>query len=361
MASVNGLNSIGVDLNPAMKVIASAKQAVKSDIDIITVKLKEINAKSKVLSRTNDHLNIWFDPSAVDAIRKIEYCILGGVQYESTLKKVNSLSNAQCLMYTCLFNCVRGYLADFIPTNPTWVKKPKNLDKKLNISWVELKKQYVKYVQDLMKGISVVDHEWPRDISKITVGSSLLLPVESASIDFILTSPPYCTRIDYGIATLPELAILCVAGEIEADSIRRQLMGTTTVPKEVESGFGDIGGQCASFLSAVKSHTSKASKTYYYKNFLQYFISLSSSISEIERVLKPGSKFVCVVQDSFYKNIHCDLPRIISEMAGLKKLKLKENIEFESKRNMANLNTKSKQYRSKSSAVETVLIFVKGE
>lgn len=175
------------------------------------------------------------------------------------------------------------------------------------------------------------------------------------------TSPPYCTRIDYGIATLPELSILCVGGEKEIDLVRRRLMGTTTVPKEAHSGVEKLTKKCVSFLESVRKHSSKASETYYYKNLSQYFISLSSSINEIERVMKPSSVFVCVVQDSYYKDIHCNLPEIISEMAECRNLKLRESIEFESRRNMANLNIKSKKYRSKNSAIESVLIFYKGE
>jgi DNA modification methylase len=361
MASVNGFCSIGVDLNPVMKVIASAKQTVKSDINIINQKLKEISGKVKPLSINNDHLNVWFDPFTVETIRKIEYCIIGEVEYESTIDKVNALTNAQCLMYTGLFNCVRSYLSGFIPSNPTWVKKPKCNEEKVSVSWVELKKQYIRHVKDMVKGISIADHQWPKDTADIKVGSSSQLPIESSSIDFVLTSPPYCTRIDYGIATLPELSILCVGGEKEIDLIRRQLMGTTTVPKEVESGVEKLTGKCVSFLESVRKHSSKASKTYYYKNLSQYFLSLDASMNEIDRVMKPGSVFICVVQDSFYKDIHCDLPEIMSETAESRKLKLREIIEFESKRNMANLNIKSKQYRRINSAFESVLIFDKGE
>lgn len=51
----------------------------------------------------------------------------------------------------------------------------------------------------------------------LKTGTSTDLPVKSETIDLILSSPPYCTRIDYAIATLPELAILSVKGEKEID------------------------------------------------------------------------------------------------------------------------------------------------
>lgn len=361
MASVNGHRSIGVDLNPVMKVIASAKQAVNSDIEGINRTLKGLKVKSKTPSNNTDHLNVWFDPATVNAIRNIEHTILEGAQYETTIEKVNSLTKVQCLLYTGLFNCVRSYLDNFIPSNPTWIKKPKDNSEKVSVSWLALKKHYIDYVKDMIKGISVIEHEWPDNISDIRVGSSTDLDIEDSSVDLVLTSPPYCTRIDYGVATLPELSVLCVGGERESSTIRRQLMGTTTVPREITSSSDKLIGKCVEFLRAVESHSSKASKTYYYKNLLQYFLSLDSSIIEIERVLRPRSNFICVIQDSYYKDVHCDLPGIICEMAETRGLELRENIEFESKKNMANLNIKSKRYRSKNSAFETVLIFTKGE
>ena len=88
---------------------------------------------------------------------------------------------------------------------------------------------------------------------------------------------------------------------------------------------------------------------------------MNKSIFEINRVLKPNSFFVCVVQDSYYKDVHCNLPAIITEMVQRFGIELRDCIEFESKRNMANLNVNSKKYRSKSLAYESVLVFKKGD
>lgn len=360
MCSINGHQSIGLDLNPVMRVIATAKQAIKADADIINRKLNLINAKNKISTKSEDPLKLWFNVKTIESIRRIEKHILEDETYASTTEKVLSLSAAQCLMYTALFNCVRSYLTDFIPSNPTWIKKPKDDADKIDVSWPKLKEQYISYVKDMINGISIIEHNWSPTLSRITIGSSDSMPIENSSVDFVLTSPPYCTRIDYGVATLPELSILCAKGVDEVDSIRRKLMGTTTVPKSIEGKESSLTGKCMKFLEGVKSHSSKASKTYYYKNLIQYFFDLNSSINEIDRVLKNSSKFVCVVQDSYYKDLHCNLPEIVVEMAENRDLKLLENVEFESKKNMANLNLKTKQYRNKSTAFENVLIFEKG-
>ncbi len=143
---------------------------------------------------------------------------------------------------------------------------------------------------------------WDKKISDIRIGSSTEIELLENSVDLVLTSPPYCTRIDYGIAILPELALFSVDVDEECDAIRRSLMRTTTVPKTIE--FSDnLGTQ------------------------------------------------------SYYKEIHCNLPEILSEMAYGVGFKLIDNIMFRSKQNMVNVNTKSKNYRSKNIAIESVLVF----
>ncbi|MDP4483001.1 DNA methyltransferase [Pseudoalteromonas distincta] len=359
LASMNGYQSIGIDLNPVMKIIAMAKQTTSNDLAVILNRSKKIRANVKVPLWKDDPLLGWFDMECVNSIRRIEKIILMGKLYKSTEDKVNSMDVAHCLMYTVLFNCVREYLSPFIPSNPTWVKKPKTESEKITASWVEFKRKYIFKLKEITKGIAELDHCWPDNLSNIKIGSSTKLKVDSTSIDLALSSPPYCTRIDYGVATSPELAILCVNGSLELDSIRRELMGTTTVPKTVDESLNKLGSACVQFLESVKAHDSKASKTYYFKNFVQYFKSLNESMDEIYRVLKYGARFVCVVQDSYYKDLHCDLPKLVIEMSEAKGLLLKENIRFESKKNMSNLNLKTKKYRSHNKVFESVLIFEK--
>ena len=67
----------------------------------------------------------------------------------------------------------------------------------------------------------------------IDVASSEALPHPSSSVDFILSSPPYCTRIDYAVASLPELALFGYVPEGDFQLLRKKLIGTSTVPTVV--------------------------------------------------------------------------------------------------------------------------------
>src|SRR5439155_16885723 len=148
----------------------------------------------------------------------------------------------------------------------------------------------------------------------ISRASSLRLPLVSNSIDAAVSSPPYCTRIDYVRATLPELAVIGHPNGRVIRRLRERMIGTPTIDQIEEYKSEDWGTTCSRFLSAVESHTSKASSTYYLKYYHQYFASIFASLKEIDRVLKPGGQCVLVVQDSYYKAKKINLPRMFIEM-----------------------------------------------
>lgn len=360
MSSVGGYKSIGIDLNPVMKVIAKAKQVTRDDVVCIESRLSELTKVRFRRAIDEDPLNFWFRSSGVLAVRKVERWILGSVRHKSMVEKVNSLSASDCVLYTALFNCVREYLKGFIPSNPTWIKKPKFEVDKIDIDWRVFKDRYICIVLEMIQGLELDGHLWSSDCASFMIASSVSIPLPDECIDLVLSSPPYCTRIDYGVATLPELAIISDISVGGLEDVRRSLMGTTTVQREaVALNSESLGVMCVKFLEDVRSHSSKSSATYYYKNLSRYFIELNKSLSEVARVLKQSSSFVCVVQDSYYKDVLCDLPSIIVEMAAIFGLNLKEKFVFESKQNMVNLNARSRSYRKQSKAYESVLIFSK--
>ena len=105
-------------------------------------------------------------------------------------------------------------------------------------------------------------------------------------------------------------------------------------------------------------HPSKASGGYYYKTHLDYFDKMARSLSRVTTALKPGGRAVFVVQDSYYKEIHNDLPQIVKEMGGKHGLKLSKRKDFHL-RSMSDINPGRKNYERPSGATESVLCFIK--
>lgn len=119
------------------------------------------------------------------------------------------------------------------------------------------------------------------------------------------------------------------------------------------------GPTCLKFLDDVQSHKSKASSGYYLKTHLDYFDKMGRSLRMIRKALRSDGIAVLVVQDSYYKDIYNDLPRIISEMGEGAGLKLIREERFSWNQSMARINPYTRAYKRTAAATEAVLCFGK--
>lgn len=359
-----GHEAIGFDLNPVM--VLAAKAALLSPLEIPSLRPLADSILNLALSDPTGHcdkldpLLTWLQPASAARIRAVEEAtnkILissGAYLHLRSGVALSSTAPIAAFFYVVIFRSIRKILERFIPTNPTWVKKPNKTEEKVRILSAELRELFLGQLNQ-----SINDHriaaipEQLRD-PRIGIGNSESLPLPDASIDVVVTSPPYCTRIDYAVATAPELAVLRF-DSTEFDSLRRALTGTSTVTPQLQPASLEWGSTCLNFLSQVQEHPSKASESYYLKNHAQYFHSLSKSLMEISRVLRPGAQCIVVAQDSHYKEIHNDIPKIISEMGNFASMKLARRIDFESNRSMVLRNSKARKYLEKRKVIESVL------
>lgn len=176
------------------------------------------------------------------------------------------------------------------------------------------------------------------------------LPFRS-SADFVVTSLPYCTRIDYTAATRIELAVLANLCRVEVGDLSRKMIGSTRVPERSVRATDSFGPTCRQFLRELKVHPSKASAIYYYRTHVDYFRKMVRSLRNVRAALRPGGGAVIVVQDSFYKDLHNDLPGAFEEMGQRCGLKLERRENFEIGRTMAGVNPGARSYRKTFQAV----------
>jgi hypothetical protein len=106
--------------------------------------------------------------------------------------------------------------------------------------------------------------------SKIVAGDARALPFEDRSVDFVLTSPPYCTRLDYPISTSFELAALGMDPDVSLRDLRYASMGTPLIRK-TESLEPAWPASVDKLLTRIEAHQSKNSDTYYLPTYRQYF------------------------------------------------------------------------------------------
>jgi DNA modification methylase len=364
-----GICAHGFDLNPVM--VLAAKSCLVSRHDYTS--LKPIAYRIVDLAKTinleiqkEEPLLIWFRSVSALTIRNIERAIqiLLFDQHEYKLlanhQNLDHVSSIAAFFYVALFRTINNLLISFKATNPTWIKVPKKAQNKKGPSVENIYTTFFNEVKVMVDAVRVENiNSRQGQYVDICIGNSSSLKVDSNSIDFVISSPPYCTRIDYAVATMPELTLLGYEPNSSFDSLRRRLIGASTVPRVAPEAQNCWGEECNRFLASVHNHESKASKTYYYKNHTQYFDSIFKSIVEIERVLKNSGVCTLVVQDSHYKDVYNNLPLIITQMAWELGLGLVREEHFSSNRHMAKLNPEVKKYRTQINAIESVLCFQK--
>ncbi len=383
VASQRGFEAIGFDINPTMIVVARATCADKSTFNSSISTLVEailhskphevgisqhtfkfsLEAKNNSKSSIREPFELWFCGSTAKSLRVLEkriFSCLGGAS-----RDLQDLSPLAAFFYLAFFNTVRTLVNSFCGSNPTWIKMAKEDKQKLSLSRKDIADAFRRSVTELCICFDEAflndpcgnDDHLSKSV-KLQIADASSLPLSDSSVDAIVSSPPYCTRIDYGVATRPELAALGY-DDLAMDSLRRTMLGANTVPRELPPRSEEWGTEGLKLFDAVQSHTSRASRGYYDKWIAQYLQGLSVSLCEISRVMRPGARCALVVQDSFYKDVLIDLANITSEMAQIQGLRPIGQVPHKVAVSLASINSRSKPYRSHSPATESILLFSK--
>lgn len=362
-----GYASKGFDINPVMVLVAKARLIGSAQRGEIISALPAIVSQALSYRATKgfeqDALATWLKRDGVIAIRRIERAVLETICGEC--ERTDPLPALGAFFHVALFRVLRQLLGKFRASNPTWFKIPRDGRSKVAVSTrdaVALFQQEVKtMLEEVEEAGEIKESQGLSDVATIAIASSCQLPMESATADIVVTSPPYCTRIDYVVSTSAELALLGFEAQAGLRSLRDQTTGTSTVRGEQAAPRSCWGDTCNSFLEKMSVHPSKASSTYYRKTHLQYFDDIFRSLSEIDRCLRTSGQAIFVVQDSYYKEIHNDLPTIFCEMASSLGWDPVLRQDFPVKRSMALVNGRIEKYRDQVNAVESVLWFKKPE
>ncbi|MHB8241879.1 MAG: hypothetical protein ACYDHN_07790 [Solirubrobacteraceae bacterium] len=357
VAASKNVPAIGFDLNPALVVVSRARllgAGVWASIDPLGADVVDHAASVEL---DDDPLCFWFTQRAASSLRGLQQSVHrllvdSGTASQPAYKGASGMSTLAAFFYTVLFRTARVLIAPRAGTNPTWWKRVEEADR-LGPTREEIMTQFRASATELASGLHRDNYDAGVDI-RVDLGDSRCLSLEAGSVDAVVSSPPYCTRIDYGVATRPELAVLG-AGEEDIKLLRNRMVGTPTMTGE--RGSPEQWGEAAmAFLEGVAAHGSKASEGYYTKYFLQYYAGMWSSLGELRRVMRNGAPAILVVQDNYYKDLHNDTAKILSEMARALDFESVTRQDFPVVRNRASMNPRARQYRTKASAVESILV-----
>ncbi|MBC1614419.1 hypothetical protein HB937_13895, partial [Listeria welshimeri] len=200
---------VGLDINPVMTIISAAGLLNYADFNKINLIEKNRLTNNNI---KNDPLGLWFTDTSIKNIRNVELEIRGEIIGDRTFDKQNYLAKQSgtfnlivsnkllAFYYLVFFETVKKLTYQFKSSNPTWIKVSKNEEEKIKIS----KRQFENiFFEELDNKENILRHS-PKNISQhilLDTADSRVLPLADNSIDIVITSPPYCTRIDYAIAT----------------------------------------------------------------------------------------------------------------------------------------------------------------
>jgi hypothetical protein len=357
VAANKNFAAVGFDVNPALVVVARARllgAGVWASIDPLG---EDVIGHATSVVWDDDPLRFWFTSDAAAVIRGLQQSVHrllvdAGSATKPVYEQASAMSTLAAFFYTVLFRTVRVLIAPAAGTNPTWWKRVDEASL-LCLNPEVVMTQFRESARELADGLHRDNYVGGVDVRAL-LGDSRTLDLPDSSVDVVVSSPPYCTRIDYGVATRPELAVLG-AGDSEMKALRNRMVGTPTMTGV--HGNKDLWGATATaFLGGVAAHASKASGGYYTNYFRQYYAGMWSSLGELRRVMKDGAPAVLVVQDNYYKDLHNDTARILGEMALAQGFEEAIRHDFPVIRNRASMNPRTRQYRTKASAVESVLM-----
>jgi hypothetical protein len=131
--------------------------------------------------------------------------------------------------------------------------------------------------------------------------------------DAVITSPPYLTRLDYGVSTGLEWRLL--KGDRAADLTNWRASFTGSVlTSRISQSLYPLPRSVSDVLEQVHRHQSKAAQTYYFQFFRNYFVGIQNAISNITRSCKIGSRGLYVIQDSHFKDVTIPLTELFSDI-----------------------------------------------
>lgn len=342
-ARMIGCPSLTIDINPAIALIARARLLVCEGIDA-----EEMIASTLANSRDCQNMRELITKASLGLITDVE------APLEGLCEGIKSTPPSITLLLAAAMAAIRLVTKDSRGSNPTWTRSSTTPETAPPASNNELA-FYVGSVAQKMNSASYRAKANGLSKGNSWWGHSTNLDLEDNSVSCVLTSPPYCTRIDYIIQTRHELELLGIDSRCQRQ-LREWSMGTPVISHSANTPI--TSDLVKGFVASVEHHNSYASRSYYAKFFRQYFSTMTASIKELSRVLKPGSTVGIVVQPSHFKEIVVDLPQMISSIGEENDLRVVSEEHWPA-RDMRALNTISRQYVNQRVLTESLIILRK--
>ncbi|WP_191287522.1 DNA methyltransferase [Aliiroseovarius zhejiangensis] len=346
-----GLPSIGLDLSPFSVALAKLRFSTAP----------HQNSFDKVLSSRNPNPSLnAFSSETASLFNDSDLALIASLipkegmdQQRNWLRSIFSTSESQLddSAYVLLCAIIAANKSAKVTTgsNPVWIRKllagEPSRDTKLEI----LTNTFAEMLRSLN-----IRHGAPLPQARLADARSM--PIETDSVDIAIFSPPYLNRLDYFVSNYPANMVLCDLSGIDAETTRKEMIGTTKIVSKDVSPY-PIGEYCKSLLNEIWNHSSKASKSYYYWNYVDYIRSTYEVSAELRRVMKANGRGAIVIQDSFYKELRVLTHQIVLESLVAHGFRCNVTRRETVKGHMGRMSPRQTKYATEKTLYEYVLEF----
>src|SRR5215218_3662580 len=210
VAASRKVPAVGFDINPALVVVSRARLLGAGVWASIEPLADDVVAHAARVGQ-QDPLQFWFTARAAASLRGLQQSVHRllvdtGTASQPAYEASSGMSTLAAFFYTVLFRTVRVLITPRAGTNPTWWKRVDEAER-LDPSLDEIVTQFRASATELAAGLHRDNYDGGVDV-RVELCDSRRLSLGDSTVDAVVGSPPYCTRIDYGVATRPGLAVL---------------------------------------------------------------------------------------------------------------------------------------------------------
>jgi SAM-dependent methyltransferase len=333
-----GAESVGIELSPVLVSVARARLAPRTDSGKLARYFHELSdCEQTPLVNPIKQLADWY-----------HRCIIAC--------ELNTHGPAASLALCCLFPAVREVHRSLRTSNPSWYSRSPEIA--ACVDGIELSPGAALLAAEAVAKLHGNGIPGRGPAPRLVQTDIRRIELEANSFDYILTSPPYLTRLDYVQATYPELLLMKeINGALDLDALRKSMIGSPLTDHVAPSET--LPARVKGVLERIKSHSSKASSTYYHRFFSAYFNGMELAFARVLPAVRRGGGICLVVQPSYYKDIYVDLPTLMAEMIAPVGFSLEEFMDFDARSSMASVNSRATS-EARKPLHETALFFSKG-
>lgn len=313
-ASDQGHRGLGFDTDP-LAVLMAKVWTTPIDTDELRAEATEMVAKAKATHTEEARLS-WLD-SDKESLEFVDYWF--AEQQQNELRK---LSYILAMREGSICNALRVALSRTIITKDRGASLARDVSHS-RPHRVQSDNDFDTF-EGFLKAVELIiarfDEQPPAGRVAMGFGDARSLPnVETASVDAVITSPPYLNAIDYMRGH--RLALVWLGYRIaDLRGIRSENIGTERAPGvEVDAGLAKTLVSSLGSLEALPKRVSRMIE--------RYALDMFQLMEEILRVLRPEGKAILVVGNSTLRGVFIENATVVSSAAELKGLTLLERRE----------------------------------